>query len=262
MSAVEIHNFKLGYREAGINNQGIAPVFLHGVGSDKSVWDQQLQHFGQTRRAIAFDYPGYNESDLPDNDSDRQKVAAALLEALEFLKVKKAHFCGLSMGGVIALEIYQQQPEKVASLILANTFAKHPHGNAMVERSLKFIENNSMRQFAEQRVDSLLAPNASAATRRQVVETMARIDKRTYRWSSQAVWTADYLALLPKIKVPTLVIGAAFDQPTPPNLSQELAAKIPNAKLKIIPNAGHLSNLDQPETFNRLIENFIKENQT
>lgn len=259
MSVIEIDDFKIGYQETGKTDDKPPLVFLHGVGSDKSVWQNQLRYFGKSRRAIAFDYLGYNESSLATNDLSRAEIALSILAALDKLEIKRADFCGLSMGGLIALEIYKQQSEIVRSLVLANTFARHPNGAAIAARSLEFIKQNSMRAFAEQRVNHLLAPHTSESTRRQVVETMARINKQTYVWASKAVWTADYLDLLPKIAVPVLVIGGDSDEPTPPALSIELAENIKNARLEIIENAAHLSNLDQPETFNRLIQNFIKE---
>lgn len=257
MSFLLVHDFKIGYQEIVQTNKKTPIVFLHGVGSDKSSWQSQLRFFGTTRRAVAFDYPGYAESGLAEKDLTRREIADFLLGALDVLKIEKAHFCGLSMGGIVALEIYQQQPEKVASLVLANTFARHPNGAQIVERSLEFIAENSLREFAEQRVNLLLAPETPPEIGSEVVKTMARINEATYRWASRAVWTADYRDLLPKIAVPTLVIGGEFDQPTPPALSEELARNIPNAKCEIIQNAGHLSNLDQPEVFNRLLTEFL-----
>lgn len=257
MSVIKIHDFKIGYTEAGQTGDKTALVFLHGVGSDKTVWQNQLAYFGKTRRTIAFDYPGYGESDLALHNLTRAEIAEYLIAGLKWLEIEKANVCGLSMGGVIALEIYKQQPELIESLILCNTFAKHPTGREIVERSAQLLENRTMREFAEQRVGALLAPNTSDEVRQTTIETMAQIDKRTYAWSSPAVWTADYLELLPKINVPTLIIGGALDQPTPPALSIELANKIPHAQLEIIENAAHLSNLDQPEIFNRLIAKFI-----
>ncbi|MDQ6786668.1 MAG: alpha/beta hydrolase [Acidobacteriota bacterium] len=260
MSFIKVGDFKIGFTQAGNNDENLPLVFLHGVGSDKSVWDFQLRELSKSRRVFAFDYPGYSESDLPLNDLSRAEVARYIFGAMDALKIQKAHVCGLSMGGVIAFEMFAQNPKPIASLILANTFAKHPNGVEIVERSINFIKTHSMREFAEQRSNFLLAPQTSKETRSKVVETMARIDKRTYAWASKAVWMADYLELLPKINVPALVIGGELDQPTPTELSKQLAEGIANAKLEIIKNAAHLSNLDEPQIFNRLVEKFIEEN--
>lgn len=258
MSVVKVEDLNVGYVEAGESIENLPLVFLHGVGSDKSVWDFQLRELSNNRRVVAFDYPGYGESDLPAADLTRQDVARFIFGAMSALSIQTAHVCGLSMGGVVALEMFTQNPNRIASLILANTFAKHPTGAETARRSIDFVETHSLREFAEQRAGFLLAPATSADVRAQVVETMARIDKTSYRWASRAVWTADYTALLPQINVPTLIIGGTLDQPTPPALSRELAYNIAGAKMVIIEDAAHLSNLDKPTVFNELIKNFLK----
>src|SRR3954447_11237818 len=91
----------IGFDESGVG--GATPiVFLHGVGSDKSVWRPQLQHFCDERRAIAFDYPGYGESDSAPEGTTRDDYAAVMLAAMSELGVDRAHICGLSLGGVVA----------------------------------------------------------------------------------------------------------------------------------------------------------------
>src|SRR5438874_12657165 len=88
---------EIGYAEAG-GGEATPIIFLHGVGSDKSVWHAQLDHFGQTRRAIAFDYPGYGDSDPASDGTTRDGYAAAILSAMDALTVTQAHLCGLSLG--------------------------------------------------------------------------------------------------------------------------------------------------------------------
>src|SRR5437763_13203054 len=128
------NGYDIGYVEAG--GGGATPiVFLHGVGSDKSVWHPQLAHFGKTRRAIAFDYPGYGDSDPAPAGTTRDDYASAILSAMHELGIDRAHICGLSLGGVVAIAMAQHAPERCATLILADTFAVHPDGKAIYERS-------------------------------------------------------------------------------------------------------------------------------
>src|SRR3954467_324808 len=124
----------IGYAEAG--NAGLPIVFLHGVGSDKSVWHPQLDHFGRSRRAIAFDYPGYGDSDPAPEGTTRDDYAAAVLAAMSGVGVDRAHICGLSLGGVVAIAMHHAAPERCASLILADTFAVHPDGRSIYERGI------------------------------------------------------------------------------------------------------------------------------
>jgi 3-oxoadipate enol-lactonase len=244
----------IGYDEAG-GGEATPIVFLHGVGSDKSVWRPQLGHFGQARRAIAFDYPGYGDSDPAPEGTTRDDYAAAILSAMRELGVDRAHVCGLSLGGVVAIAMHQQAPGACASLILADSFALHPQGREIYERSLD--GSRDLAAMAEARVDVLLAQPADPAVRREVVETMSRIDPAAYRVGAKAVWLADQRDRSAKILVPTLVLVGDQDLITPADLSNELAGLIADARMEVIAGAGHLTNLEKPEAFNRAVDQFI-----
>lgn len=255
MSAIHTAKGRLGTAERG---QGGTPiVFLHGVGSDKSVWAPQLDHFGTRRRAIAFDYPGYGDSDPAAEGTSRDDYAAAILAGMDSLGIDQAHVCGLSLGGVIAIAIHSAAPGRCASLILADTFASHPEGRAIYDRSI--AASHDLEALARARVDVLIAQPADPAVRSEVVETMSRIDQRAYRTGAEAVWLAEQQDRARAIDVPALVLCGAEDKVTPPALSIELAALIPSARLEIIAGAGHLSNLEKPDDFNRVVEAFLSQ---
>ena len=244
----------IGYLEAG-RGEATAIVFLHGVGSDKSVWHPQLAYFGETRRAIAFDYPGYGDSDPAPDGTTRDDYAAAILSAMDGLGLTRAHICGLSLGGVVAIAMHHAAPERCASLILADTFAVHPEGPAIYERSL--AGSRDLPAMAEARVDVLLAQPAEPAVRREVVATMSRIDPAAYRIGAEAVWLADQRARAGAIGVPSLVLVGDQDLVTPLDLSNELIDIIPDARMQVIIGAGHLGNLEKPAEFNALVEDFL-----
>jgi len=230
-------------------------VFLHGVGSDKSVWSPQLDHFGKTRRAIAFDYPGYGDSDPAPEGTTRDDYSDAILAAMDALDVREAHICGLSLGGVVAIAIYHLAADRCTSLILADTFAVHPEGRAIYDRSI--AASGNLRAMAEARVDILLAQPSDPQVRNEVVETMARIDPAAYRIGAEAVWLSDQRARARAVARPTLIVVGDKDLVTPVDLSNELVDLIPDARMQVIPNAGHLSNLERPEAFNAIIDSFL-----
>lgn len=252
MSVVDTSAGTIGYTERG--SGGTSIVFLHGVGSDKSVWSPQLDHFGRERRAIAFDYPGYGESELQPN-ATRDDYAAAILAAMDSLGIERAHICGLSLGGVVAIAMHALAPQRCVSLILADSFAVHPDGRGIHERSV--AASADLRALAEGRVDLLLAQPADPKVRAEVVETMARIDPAAYRIGAEAVWLADQRGRAAAIDCPTLVLCGTEDKVTPPALSRELAELVPGARYEEIAGAGHLSNLEKPDEFNRLVAEFI-----
>ena len=256
MAIIETAVGRIGVIEQG-GGRATPIIFLHGVGSDKSVWRPQLEHFGRSRRAIAFDYPGYGESELK-ADATRDDFAGAVLAGLDALKVERAHVCGLSLGGVIAIAMHAAAPETCASLILADTFAVHPEGQAIHDRSVDASRNAGMRAIAEQRVGALLAPDTPETIRAEVIETMAAIDPEAYRLGARAVWLADQRERVRAIDVPTLVIVGTLDAITPPSLSDELGDLI-GSRVERIPGASHLANLGRPVEFNSAIESFISE---
>lgn len=254
MSGVETALGRIGYDESG--SGGMPLVLLHGVGSDKSVWRPQLEHFGCERRTLAFDYPGYGESAFIE-DAGREDFAAVILAALDALGIERAHVCGLSLGGVVAIAMHAAATERIESLVLADTFAVHPDGQAIHDRSLAAVADLSMRKLADARVDALVAAGTSAAVRQEVVETMSRIDPRAYVLGARAVWLADQRDRAAAISCPTLILCGSDDRITPPALSEQLKGLVPHAALVEIAGAGHLPNLEQPAIFNRVLDGFL-----
>jgi 3-oxoadipate enol-lactonase len=254
MSKVETAGGCIGYEEQGAG--GVPLVLLHGVGSDRSVWRAQLAALSAGRRVLAFDYPGYGDSAFVP-DAGRDDFAAAILAAMDALEVERAHVCGLSLGGVVALGIHAAAPDRCASLILADTFAIHPEGAAIHNRSLAASRNLGMRGLAKARVDALVGKGASSVIRSEVVETMSRIDPAAYALGARAVWLADQRDRAAAVRCPTLILCGSEDSITPPALSDALKDLIPHAALVEISGAGHLSNLEQPAIFNRVVEHFL-----
>lgn len=233
-------------------------LFLHGVGSDKHVWAPQLDHFGRERRAIALSYPGYGESAfIP--DATRDDYAASVVAVLDTLGIGQAHVCGLSLGGVVAISLHAAARARCASLILADSFAVHPDGQGIYDRSEEASRKIGMRALAKARAGVLLGRAAAPSIHREVIETMSNIEPSAYVIGARAVWLADQRDRAAAIDVPTLVLVGDADTITPPNLSAELAALIPGATMQVIVGAGHLANLEQPLVFNAAIDAFLSE---
>jgi 3-oxoadipate enol-lactonase len=242
--------------EAG-SGPALPILFLHGVGSDKSVWAPQLAHFGQDRRALAFDYPGYGESEFVEGAS-RDDFAASILGAMDALEIERAHICGLSLGGVIAIALHYAAPTRCASLIIADSFAVHPDGQGIHDRSVAASLSMSMRDMAKARAGVLLGSAADERIRGEVIDTMAAIDPAAFRLGAAAVWLADQRDRAASIDVPTLILCGDEDGVTPPALSEELAGLIPGSRLEIISASGHLANAEQPGSFNTAIHRFLE----
>ena len=254
-----IHTSKgaIGVVESG-GGDATPIIFLHGVGSDKSVWAPQLAYFGQQRRAVAFDYPGYGESD-PSPDATGDDFAAVILAAMDALDIDNAHVCGLSLGGVIAIALHAADPSRCASLILADSFAVHPDGQAIFDRSEAASRTVGMRGLAEARAGALLGTAATPAMHAEVIDTMSNIDPAAYVIGARAVWLADQIDRASAIRVPTFVLVGDEDSITPPALSEQLVSLIPGATMEVIAGVGHLANLEQPTAFNSAVDTFLKD---
>jgi len=254
MAIISTARGRIGFDELG--GGGVPIVFLHGVGSDKSVWAPQLDHFGKSRRAVAFDYPGYGESEFV-SGATRDDFAAWILAAMDALDIARADICGLSLGGVVAIAMHAAAPERCASLIIADSFAVHPDGQAIHDRSVAASRSMTMRALAEARAGVLLGGAAPDELRAEVIDTMAAIDPAAYRIGAEAVWLADQRARVEAIEVPTLILVGDEDGITPPALSEDLARLIGGSRLVRIAGAGHLANAEQPGAFNSAIESFL-----
>jgi 3-oxoadipate enol-lactonase len=174
---------------------------------------------------------------------------------MDELGLGRAHICGLSLGGVVAIAMHHAAPSRCISLTLADTFAAHPQGSQVYERSI--AGSSDLRAMAEARVDVLLAQPADPGIRREVVETMARIDPSAYRIGAEAVWLADQRERARQIDVPTLILVGREDLVTPLELSNELAELVHGSTIQVIEGAGHISNLEKPPEFNSALETFI-----
>jgi len=233
-------------------------LFLHGVGSTKEVWRPQLGHFGKDRVALAIDYPGYGESEFR-ADATRDDYARAAFAAMDALGVERAHICGLSLGGVVAIAMHHLARKRCASLIIADSFAVHPDGPAIFDRSVAASQAMTMGELAEARTGALIGQAASDALRTEIIEDMASINPAAYRIGAEAVWLADQRDRAAAIDCPTLILVGEEDGITPPALSEELERLIPGSRLKRIADAGHLANAEQPVAFNGAIESFLAE---
>jgi 3-oxoadipate enol-lactonase len=271
MSSIATARGRIGYLAAGAPGSGPSPrpsdpaagdatpiLFLHGVGSDKSVWRDQIDHFGKARRAIAFDYPGYGESEFMAGAS-RDDYASAIFAAMDEMGIAEAHVCGLSLGGVVAIAMHAAAPARCRSLTIADSFAVHPEGRAIHDRSVAASQAMSMRELAEARTGVLLGKAATPELRTEVIDTMAAIEPEAYRLGAAAVWLADQRDRAAAIDVPTLILVGEEDGITPPALSEQLCQLVRGSRLERIAKAGHLANAEQPQAFNLAIESFLSQ---
>ncbi|MFP3866725.1 MAG: alpha/beta fold hydrolase [Desulfobacteraceae bacterium] len=226
-------------------------IFIHGLGGSATHWRFQMEEFSVHCRTIAMDLRGHGNSGYRRDESITIRAFADdIIALMTKLGLEQAHFCGLSMGGMIALEIYLRYSLRVKSLILADTTAFFPDARRL-EEFLRLLDSMSMRDWAQLFSLIILRREAPPSLRQELIEVTAATLRAPYRQALIATFSSDYRWLLPLIDARTLILVGAEDRATPLGLAKYLQAQIPNAALHLIPQAAHFTNLENPAEFNR-----------
>jgi pimeloyl-ACP methyl ester carboxylesterase len=258
MPILELPDARIAYDVVG---SGPPIVFLHGVGSNRQTWRGQLDEFSATQTAVAIDARGYGGSWTRPDTVSMARFAADTAAVIQAVGRGPAQVCGLSMGGIVALHLWRDDPQVVRSLALADTWAWHPAAAAGQDARLAAIDANDMASLAQARMPAVYGPGADPLLVQRGVDTFASLDKSVYRAASADLWGVDMRSVASSVTVPTLVLVGDHDAIAPPHLSRELAGLIPGAQLVVIPDAGHLPNEENPAAFNHAIRTFLAESE-
>jgi 3-oxoadipate enol-lactonase len=264
MKAV-INNVLLRYVDIGIPN-ATPVIFIHGFPFSHRMWmfpGGQTEALSGTNRVIAYDVRGHGESEVGTGHYSIEFFVDDLVALMDHLVIHKAILCGLSMGGYIALRFSERYPERVMGLVLSNTKSEADSNELKIKRAaaIKNVQINGMKSYAAESVKNLFAPE-SFDRRSDAVKLIQSVIERTAPLSIFGSLLAlaartDTTAWLPNIKCPTLIMVGEKDMVTPPAAAQAMKDKIPNSELYIIPNAAHLSNMENPEEFNKHLVEFV-----
>lgn len=259
---------KLGYESRG-DESGASPlVFLHAFPLTSAMWDHQLKHFARERRVLTLDLRGYGKSvDTDGSLFDVAQYARDVRETLTGLGITRAIFTGCSMGGYVIFELWRQEPGLFSGMVLADTRAEADNEEARAKRQKQTeqIQQQGAGFMPEFVVENLLSPYTRSHRPKVVAEVKQLVGQAS---PGTIVSTLRMLASRPDsgptlatIDVPCLVAVGEDDQVTPRELSERLVRDIPNAELHIIPQAGHLSPLENPDEFNRTLDEFLTTNK-
>lgn len=240
---------------------GRAVLLLHGLGSSTADWMLQRETFAARHRVIALDLRGHGRSRPARLRLTMDRLAHDVAVALAALGERSVHVVGLSLGGCVGLALAATEPARVRSLTLVNSFAKlSPAGLRGAMRMVKRVATTCvapMPVVAAQVARSLFPNPEQADEYRRAVESLSRNSRRTYLASMAAIATFDARPRLDAIRCPTLVIVGEHDRTVPRRAAEALRRGIRNAELLVVPDSGHATPYDQPETFNRAVLDFI-----
>jgi 3-oxoadipate enol-lactonase len=256
-----------------VAGEGPLLVFLHGIGSNRLNWHLQLPAFAGHFTGAAWDARGYGASEDYDGDLDFSDFSHDLVRVLDHFGANKAHLCGLSMGGRVAQDFYALYPDRVATLVLCDTFAGDDAEDSRASRSQSieefvesrirpFLDGADPRERAASNAGRLMAPGASEDAKRRAVEASSMLHVESYIKTVRASASFSRVDNLKNISVPTLLVYGEVDPLTPPHVGGYMQERIKGARLEIIANAGHMTNLEQPEAFNAVVMSFLREHRT
>lgn len=260
MPKVQVRDIEMYYEETG---QGAPLLLIHGLGSSMRDWEMQVPYFSRNFRVITLDVRGHGQTNKPAGPYSIPLFAEDTAEFMKILQIESAHVVGISMGGMIAFQLALIVPERIRSLVIANT------GSELIVRTLRdflmvsqrklIVRLLGMRKMGEVLSKRLFPEPRFEELRRIFVERWAENDPRAYRDSMQGLLGWSVTDRLSSIHCPTLILSADQDY-TPVAIKEAIVAKMPNAKLAVIPNSRHAVPVERPEEFNQIVGEFLEKN--
>lgn len=261
---VLVNGVKLFYTDSGkLGSPTI--VFLHGFPFDHTMWREQVSVCEPAYRVITYDQRGHGKSGVGDGHYLFEFFTDDLFGLLDHLRISKAILCGLSMGGYTALRAVERSPDRIQGLILCDTRSEPDSDEAKLKRAanLRTIQKEGIPAFAETFLKAIFAPSSftdKPTVVDQIRRTILANPPAGVKGTLIAIATrTDTTPSLSKIQAPTLILVGDQDTVTPPAAAALMHGQISGSTMAIIPHAGHISNLENPDIFNCEMMKFLNE---
>jgi 3-oxoadipate enol-lactonase len=257
MPFADLHSARIHYETAGSAD---APVLVlsNSLGADLSMWEPQVARFARHFRLLRYDTRGHGESEVTPGPYSIAQLSGDVLELLDSLQAAAAHFCGLSMGGLIGQWIALNAPHRLMTLVLANTAAKIGSAESWNAR-IEEVGTKGMSAITEPVLERWFTP----AFRRRAPEVVARVaamldrcDAAGYAANCAAIRDIDLRESIRTIGLPALIVTGAHDPATTPEQGRFLAESIPGA-MYVELQAAHLSNIEAANEFTECVVDFL-----
>ena len=251
------------FRDDGSQDQ-LPVVFLHAFPLHGGMWQAQHEALTNIARCVSFDIGGLGRSALPATPNMLEHIVDDLFTLLDYLHIPSAMLCGLSMGGYVALRAAERDAPRVSGLVLANTQPAADGNEAKLKRAdgIRRLRAEGAVAYVDNFIKAALCantleqqPTVVANARKMMLDS--GIDGMASALVALSTRT-DTSDSLPQIKVPTCVIAGEQDAVVPAAAMRAMAEKIPHASFHVLQHAGHLSNLEAPEAFNRLLVEHVE----
>lgn len=238
-----------------------APVLLlsNSLSSDLSMWDPQIAEWSKAFRIVRYDSRGHGKSPAPDRPYAIAELGRDAVALMDKLKIDKAHWCGLSKGGMVGMWMATHRPERLNRVVLANTSARMGPPDLWNTR-IQTARKGGMAAIVDATVTRWFTagypetdPRTIAAVRKMILTTPAQ----GYANCCAAIRDMDQREAISAVKLPTLVIVGAQDPATPPAAGHFIHSQIKGSKLVTL-DAAHVSNLEKPVEFGAAVLDFLE----
>lgn len=242
MSAVEVHHVVTGRADAPV------VVLSNSLGATHAMWDENLSELEQHFRVVRYDTRGHGDSPVPSGPYSIDDLTDDVVALLDHLGVRRAHFVGLSLGGMTGMRLAARHPERVDRLVVLCTGAHLTPSSAWHDRAAT-VRAEGTRAVAEAVVARWFTPaylqdNPEVKARSEA--TVAGTPDEGYAGCCEVIGAMDLRADLASITAPTLAIAGADDPATPPPHLQAIAESVDDGRLLVVPDSAHLANAQQP----------------
>ena len=238
-----------------------APVLVlaHALGSDRSIWEHQVEALKASYRVVRVDLRGHGASPAPVGPYSIEDIAMDVLRVADVAGIRRFRYCGISLGGLAGLWLAVHHPDRIAALVAANTASKIGTAEGWQARAAA-VAAQGLAPLADAIPARWVSP-AFAAENPARLERLRRVfvstDPRGYEASCHALGQADLTPMLASIRAPTLVVGGRLDLSTPVSDAESLHSRIEGSALVVLEGATHLSNLDQADRFTAAVAQFL-----
>ena len=236
-------------------------VLSHSLAANLTMWEPQAQALSQDYRVIRYDTRGHGASEVPTGEYSFAQLTGDVIALLDTLGITRAHFAGLSLGGMTALGLALEYPTRIASICAANCTAQAPAGAAaMWDERINNARSQGMAALVEPTVKRWFTAEM-LSTRADEVEPVRRMIATTpvagYVGCGAALKTLAYRERLAELRLPALFIAGAQDAAVPVAVMADMHARVPGSRLLELP-AAHLSNLECAAAFNAALKDFLR----
>lgn len=257
---LRFNNLEFAYEVHGTSGSWV--TFSHSLGCSQSMWSRQIDALSRSHRVLAYDLRGHGDSDVDTSVGSLDHYAMDVVALLNALGIESTHFVGLSIGGMIGQTLAIEAPNRVSSLVLANTTAFMPPVAApMWQQRMQLALEKGVACLASPSMERWFPSAFRNAHPEVIADLEAQFSKTTiqgYVSCCQAIMNLDTRDGLAHIHCPTLIVGGSEDPGAPVEALRQMNALIRNSELLVLEGAGHLSNIDQPEQFTMALKRFLE----